>query len=147
MRRAEDLRVDFSDLALHDRLMKVLNEHRGHRIASEVEQAKIRTSMSDEATRIELGFIDEGISPALAASDTEHDLAALLADVVACGHECVKRAGLKAGALDGLYLTGGSSALRPFQQLLKREFAQSEIIVGDLFGGVASGLAYAGSLN
>jgi hypothetical chaperone protein len=147
LRRAEDLRVDYTDVALHDRLMKVLHERLGHRIASEVEQAKIRTSMSDAATRIELGFVDEGISPALAASDTEHDLEALLADVVACGHECVKRAGLKAGALDGLYLTGGSSALRPFQQLLKREFAQSEIIVGDLFGGVASGLAYAGSLN
>jgi hypothetical chaperone protein len=147
MRRAEDLRVDYSDVALHDRLMKVLNERLGHRIASEVEQAKIRTSMSDAATHIELGFVDEGISPALAASDTEHDLEALLADVVASGHECVRRAGLKAGELDGLYLTGGSSALRPFQQLLKREFPQSEIIVGDLFGGVASGLAYAGSLG
>jgi hypothetical chaperone protein len=58
----------------------------------------------------------------------------------------VRRAGLGARQLDGLYLTGGSSALRPFQQLLQREFPQSEIIVGDLFGGVASGLAYAGSL-
>jgi hypothetical chaperone protein len=66
---------------------------------------------------------------------------------VACGHECVKRAGLRDGELDGLYLTGGSSALRPFQDLLRREFPQAEIIVGDLFGGVASGLAYAGSLD
>jgi hypothetical chaperone protein len=57
------------------------------------------------------------------------------------------RAGLRTTDLDGLYLTGGSSALRPFQALLRREFPQSEIIVGDLFGGVASGLAYAGSLN
>jgi hypothetical chaperone protein len=125
----------------------VLRERLGHRIASEVEQAKIRTSMSDAPTAIELGFIAPGMAPALAAPDTERDLAALLADVVACGHECVARAGLRADQLDGLYLTGGSSALRPFQQLLRREFPRSEIIVGDLFGGVASGLAYAGSLG
>ena len=147
MRRAEDLRVDYGDVSLHDRLMKVLRDRLGHRIASEVEQAKIRTSMSDAPTAIELGFIAQGLAPALAASNTESDLAALLADVVACGHECVKRAGLRADQLDGLYLTGGSSALRPFQELLRREFPQSQILVGDLFGGVASGLAYAGSLN
>jgi hypothetical chaperone protein len=147
MRRAEDLRSDYSDASLHERLMKVLRLRLGHRVASEVEQAKIRTSMSDEPTAIELSFIEPGISPALAAADTAHDLAGLLQDVVACGHECVKRAGLRDGELDGLYLTGGSSALRPFQDLLRREFPQAEIIVGDLFGGVASGLAYAGSLN
>jgi hypothetical chaperone protein len=147
MRRAEDLRVDYADASLHDRLMKVLRERLGHRIASEVEQAKIRTSISDAPTLVELGFIEPGMTQTVDASHTERDLAALLADVVACGHECVKRAGLRADELDGLYLTGGSSALRPFQQLLRREFPQSEIIVGDLFGGVASGLAYAGSLG
>lgn len=146
MRRADDLRVDYGDVSLHDRLMKVLHGRLGHRIASEVEQAKIRTSVSDAPTAIDASFVEAGLAPALAAADTASDLAALLGDVVACAHECVRRAGLRADQLDGLYLTGGSSALRPFQQLLRREFPLSEIIVGDLFGGVASGLAYAGSL-
>jgi len=147
MRRAEDLRVDYADQRLHERLMKVLRLRLGHRIAAEVEQAKIRTSVSDAPTAIDLSFVEQGIAPPLAAGDTARDLASLLHDVVACGHECVRRAGLKPGGLDGLYLTGGSSALRPFQQLLRREFPRSELIVGDLFGGVASGLAYAGSLR
>jgi hypothetical chaperone protein len=147
MRRAEDLRGDYTDAALHQRLMKVLQERLGHRIASEVEQAKIRTSMSDAPTHIDATFIEPGLAPSLAAPDTARDLSALLDDVVACAHECVRRAGLKRHQLAGLYLTGGSSALRPFQQLLQREFPDSEIIVGDLFGGVASGLAYAGSLR
>ena len=147
MRRAEDLRVDYTDISMHERLMKVLRGRLGHRIASEVEQAKIRTSISDAPTHIDVGFIEPGLTPALAAADTARDLESLLHDVVTSAHECVKRAGLKPGALDGLYLTGGSSALRPFQQLLRREFPQSEIIVGDLFGGVAAGLAYAGSLR
>lgn len=146
MRRAEDLRVDYRDASLHDRLIKVLHSRLGHRIASEVEQAKIRTSVSDAPTAIDASFVETGLAPPLAAADTASDLSALLGEVVACGHECVRLAGLRAEQLDGLYLTGGSSALRPFQQLLRREFPQSEIIVGDLFGGVASGLAYAGSL-
>lgn len=147
LRRAEDLRADYQDASLHARLMKVLHGRLGHRIAAEVEQAKIRTSMSDAPTQIELSFIEPQLAACLAAPDTQCDLQALLLEVVACAHECVRRAGLKASDLDGLYLTGGSSALRPFQQLLRREFPQCELIVGDLFGGVASGLAYAGALR
>ncbi|HEY8048678.1 MAG TPA: Hsp70 family protein [Ramlibacter sp.] len=147
LRRAKELRVDYSDPVLHARLMKVLLARLGHRIASEVEQAKIRTSIADGPTSIDVSCIEAGLRPPLSAAETEQDLATLLEQVAACGHECVKRAGLRAGELDGLYLTGGSSALRPFQQLLEREFPQSEIIVGDLFGGVAAGLAYAGSLR
>ena len=50
---------------------------------------------------------------------------------------------MKPGDLDALYLTGGSAALWPFQQALRRGFPATELIEGDLFGGVASGLAYA----
>ncbi|AMO22094.1 Hsp70 family protein [Ramlibacter solisilvae] len=147
LRQAQDLRVDYGDPSLHDRLMKVLGDRLGHRIASEVEQAKIRTSMSAAGTAIDLSCIEASLAPALSAEASAADLAELLQSVVDCGHECVRRAGLSPSQLDGLYLTGGSSALRPFQQLLRREFPESELIVGDLFGGVASGLAYAGSLR
>ena len=71
-------------------------------------------------------------------------MAGLLEKVDLCAHDCVRQAGLKAEDLDALYLTGGSSALRPFQQALRRAFPETELIEGDLFGGVASGLAYAG---
>ena len=56
---------------------------------------------------------------------------------------CVKRAGLRSNELDAIYLTGGSSALRPFQQALRKSFAGVPLVEGDLFGGVASGLAFA----
>ena len=147
LRDAQALKRSYSDTALHDRLMNVLRERHGHRIAAEVEQAKIRTSISDAPTTIDLSTVEPGLAPQLSATQTAVDLAALLASVVECAHECIRKAGLHATQLDGLYLTGGSSALRPFQQLLRREFPQSAIIVGDLFGGVAAGLAYAGSLR
>src|SRR5450830_1368484 len=59
-----------------------------------------------------------------------------------CARECVRRAGLSDASIDAIYLTGGSSALRPFQQALQTEFVGVPVVEGDLFGGVASGLAY-----
>jgi hypothetical chaperone protein len=44
--------------------------------------------------------------------------------------------------IDAMYLTGGSSALRPFQRALQNVFPDVAMVEGDLFGGVASGLAY-----
>ena len=86
-------------------------------------------------------------SPASTTTLTPLDMAQQLArsstSVVACAHACVHRAGLRSGDLDAIYLTGGSSALRPFQQALRHGFVGVPLVEGDLFGGVAAGLAYA----
>jgi hypothetical chaperone protein len=145
LRQAEDLRGNYADTRLHDRLRKVLAERLGHRIASEVEQAKIRSSVSEAGTAIDLSFVEDGLAPSLDAAGMATDLWQLLAQVVDCGRDCVRRAGVP--GVDTVYLTGGSSALRPFQRLLAQAFPQSRLVVGDLFGGVASGLAYAASFR
>jgi hypothetical chaperone protein len=147
LRAARELRVDYDDPALHARLMHVLEQRLGHRIASEVELAKIRTSVTEGETAIDLGEVERGLSAELSAAGMATDLAGLLGDVVACGRECARMAGLADGRVDAVYLTGGSSALRPFQQRLRDAFPHASLVVGDLFGGVASGLAYAGSLR
>lgn len=45
-------------------------------------------------------------------------------------------------AHDVIYLTGGSSALRPLQGVLREAFADVPLLESDLFGGMASQLAY-----
>ncbi|PIF77267.1 putative chaperone protein [Variovorax sp. 54] len=142
VRQARELRTSYSDRQLHDRLMTVLEERHGHRIASEVEQAKINGSVSDAEVQIDLSCIETGLVSALTPADMAQQLAAPLENVVACAHACVKRAGLRSGDLDAIYLTGGSSALRPFQRALRASFAGVPLIEGDLLGGVAAGLAY-----
>jgi len=142
VRQARELRTSYSDRQLHDRLMTVLEERHGHRIASEVEQAKINGSVSDAEVQIDLSCIEAGLASALTPADMAQQLAAPLENVVACAHACVKRAGLRSGDLDAIYLTGGSSALRPFQRALRASFAGVPLIEGDLLGGVAAGLAY-----
>jgi hypothetical chaperone protein len=140
--QAQNLRTNYSDQKLHQRLMKVLHQREGHRIAYEVEQAKIRCSVNDAATSIDLSFLEAGLSAGMAPGDMQEHLAAQLARTVACARECVQRAALTDSDLSAVYLTGGSSALLPFQRALQAEFPGVALVEGDLFGGVASGLAY-----
>jgi len=140
--QAQGLRVNYSDTRLHDRLMTVLKERAGHHVAHEVEQAKIRCSQSGSATQVDLSCVEPGLLASLDTADMRDHLGALLARTVACARACVQRAGLTDSALDAVYLTGGSSALRPFQLALQAEFPSVPLVEGDLFGGVASGLAY-----
>lgn len=140
--QAQSLRVNYSDVRLHERLMRVLRERHGHHIAHEVEQAKIRCSMADADSAVDLSIVEAALTAPLGIAALREHLGGLLERTVACARECVQRAGLRDQQLDAVYLTGGSSALRPFQQTLRAAFPGVPLIEGDLFGGVASGLAY-----
>jgi hypothetical chaperone protein len=143
LRQVRELRSNYADPQLHDRLLTVLEQRLGHLLASEVEQAKIDSSVHGESARMDLSAVETGLGAAIGPQEMAHDLSALLEQVVACAVNCVAGAGLKPGGLDAVYLTGGSSSLRPFRQQLQQRFPATPIIEGDLFGGVASGLSYA----
>ncbi|MFC5498795.1 Hsp70 family protein [Caenimonas terrae] len=144
VRQARDLRSSYTDTGLHERLMTVLDRRLGHLLASEVEQAKIHSSVHDQTALIDLAQVEPGLQALLGAGEMGRHLAALLDQVVACAADCVAGAGLAPGRLDAIYLTGGSSSLRPFQRSLRERFPGTPVVEGDLFGGVASGLAYVG---
>jgi hypothetical chaperone protein len=142
MAHAKTLRSNYTDPRLHQRLMQVLTERHGHLIAHEVEQAKIRCSVHRADTGIELSLVERDLLARLGVADMQAHLHDLLARTVACARECVQRAGLTDDSLGAIYLTGGSSALSTFQLALQAEFAGVPLVEGDLFGGVALGLAY-----
>ena len=142
MAHAKTLRSNYSDPRLHQRLMQVLTERHGHLIAHEVEQAKIRCSVHRADTGIDLSLVERDLLARLGEADMQAHLHDLLARTVACARECVQRAGLTDDSLGAIYLTGGSSALSTFQLALQAEFAGVPLVEGDLFGGVALGLAY-----
>jgi hypothetical chaperone protein len=142
MAQAKALQTNYTDVRLHDRLMRVLTERFGHHMAHDVEQAKIRCSQTDADTRIDLSYVEADLVASLNATDLHTHLAQLLANTVTCARDCVQRAGLKNGKPDAIYLTGGSSALRTFQEALQAEFVGVPLVEGDFFGGVASGLVY-----
>lgn len=144
LRDAQNLRTDYADLRLHARLMRVLHERLGHRMADTVEQAKIAASLADAEAPMLLDWIEPQLGAAVTPAGLAQSLLQPLEQVVACAHECVRLAGLEHEGLDAIYLTGGSSALRPLRLALKAAFPGAPQVEGDLFGGVAAGLAVSG---
>eukprot|EP01041_Mallomonas_annulata_P028800 gene28800-50689_t len=55
-------------------------------------------------------------------------LHALLQRVVLCAQDCVQAAGVKPHELTAIYLTGGSSALMPFQRALQAAFLGTPLV-------------------
>jgi hypothetical chaperone protein len=142
IREAQALRVNYSHRPLHERLMKVLRQQLGHVLAHRVELAKIACANGAPQQGIDLRCVEAGLSAEMSEGDLAKHLQDMLMQVVACAQACVQAAGLQCAQIDALYLTGGSSALPPFQRALRQAFPAAELVTGDLFGGVASGLAY-----
>ena len=137
------MRTDYADQRLHTRLMTVLNERLGHKLANAMEQAKIAASVSHADAPIPLDWIEPALASCVTPEGLEQHLDGPLAQVVACAQQCLQRAGLQAADLHAIYLTGGSSALRPLRDALRKAFPDTAQVEGDLFGGVAMGLAVA----
>jgi hypothetical chaperone protein len=148
MHFAKELWTDFTDQSLHARLMDALQEQHGHRILSGVESAKIACSISGTDALVDLDFLGHGPSEHLGATITAHGMAdaleQALSQVVQCAALCVQQSGL--AGVDAVYLTGGSSALRPLMDALRAAMPGATLVEGNRFGGVAAGLAYAGSV-
>ena len=143
MHFAKELRTDYADPVLHARLMRTLEERLGHRLLAEVEAAKIACSQSGESAAVRLGFLDQALAPQLDASGMAEALQLPIARVVRCAQDCVAQSGL--ARVDAVYLTGGSSSMRPLMDALRLAMPQAAMVQGDKFGGVAAGLAYAGA--
>ncbi len=147
MHFAKELWTDYADRSLHARLMDALEGQHGHRMLSGVEAAKIACSISGGDALIDLDFLGHGPSEHLGAtvgaSAMAQTLDSALAQVVQCAQDCVQRSGL--AGVDVVYLTGGSSALRPLVEALRAAMPGATLVEGNRFGGVAAGLAYAGA--
>ncbi len=150
MHFAKELWTDYADQTLHARLMDALEGQHGHRMLAGVEAAKIACSISGNDALVDLGFLvalGKGQSEHLGATVTapvmENALQQALGQVVQCAQLCVQRSGLP--TVDAVYLTGGSSALRPLMQALRTAMPDATVVEGNRFGGVAAGLAYAGA--
>lgn len=142
---AKELWTDYSDQALHRRLMDALEEQHGHRMLAGVEAAKIACSISGDNAVVNLDFLDRTLTPTIDAHSMEQALHSAIAQVVQCAQDCVAAAGLQ--AVDAVYLTGGSSALRTLIEALREAMPQATLVEGNRFGGVAAGLAWAGAVQ
>lgn len=142
LHHASELWRSYTDRTLHQRLLQVLDERQGHHILAGVESAKITCSTTDTDAKIELYYVEKGLTANVSPVALRQTLQRQISAIVQCAQHCVLTSGLTNP--DVVYLTGGSSALGPLVEVLQAAFPTAEMIKGDRFGGVAAGLAWAG---
>jgi len=129
----------FSDVRQHARLMTVLEERLGHELAARAEGAKIAISGGADTT-VDLSHVEPGLVLPLSEKTAVDALRADLDRIITTAHETVALAGLKAGQIDALYFTGGSTGLRLLVDGMAAGFPAAARVTGDRFASVATGL-------
>lgn len=145
LHHASELWSAYTDPTLHRRLMHVLRERLGHQLLAQVEESKIACAASSGPAEIDLACIEDSLQAALTPQALSRTLQLQVDKIVACAQQCVARSGDR--HIEAIYLTGGSSGLTPLVQALEQAFAGATMVHGDRFGGVAAGLAWAGSVR
>ncbi|MDO9452181.1 MAG: Hsp70 family protein [Stagnimonas sp.] len=136
---AEAMRTIFKDERAHTRLMRVLREREGHRLAGEVEAAKVTVAETGTA-EIDLGFVEEALSASLDAAQLQQALAASLRKIAEAAQCTVRDAGVAPQAVEALYFTGGSTGLAGLRAAIAEGFPNARIVIGEQFASVAKGL-------
>jgi hypothetical chaperone protein len=124
---------------LLDRLLRVLDEQRGHTLAMEVEQAKIALADAKRAA-IPLQWVEAGLAVEIGRSDLVKHTKTLANRVAARIDICLQQAQLDASAVDAVFLTGGSARLAHVRTAMTLLLPSARIVEGDSFGAVGKGL-------
>ncbi|HYG91224.1 MAG TPA: Hsp70 family protein [Azospirillum sp.] len=120
------------------RLIGVVEDHRGHALAMDVERAKIALSGAP-STVLDLDWED-----AVPEITTEHLVDAtgsLAGRIRARVAECLREAGTAPERIDAVFLTGGSTLLPHVRAAIVGDFPEARVIEGDTFGSVGQGLS------
>ncbi len=136
---SRQVRSWYADPQLHRRLMTVLTERLGHGLAAEAEAAKIAAASGGQAL-IDLSLVEAGLKAALSEQAAAQAIENDCAQIEAAAAQTVRMAGLQAQAVDAVYLTGGSTGLKPLAQRIVKQFPRAQAITGDPFASVARGL-------
>jgi hypothetical chaperone protein len=134
------VRQEALEPALLDRLVRVVDEQRGHTLAMEVEEAKIALSDTRRAD-IPLEWIAPGLRAAIGRPDLVSYTRQLAERIGARIKICLAQARLSAEDIDAVFLTGGSVRLAHVRKAITKAVPTARIVEGDTFGAVGKGLA------
>ncbi len=108
MQELREMRYQAAQPELVQRLMTLIEHRQGHRLASEVEAAKIALTSEAEAT-IAVDLDDEVLSLAVTRVDLDAAIGEATGRIVATIRSALSEAGLSSGDIQALFLTGGST--------------------------------------
>ena len=133
------VRLEANEPALLDRLVRVVDEQRGHTLAMEVEEAKIALTDARRAD-IPLEWISPGLRAAIGRPDLVSHTRQLAERIGARIKLCLAQARLAAADIDAVFLTGGSVRLAHVRKAITKAVPSARIVEGDTFGAVGKGL-------
>jgi hypothetical chaperone protein len=123
-----------------ERLLRVLEQRKGHELLAGVEAAKIELSGADVATlNLDPGVAD--ISLAITRADLEAAVADSLKRIRLRIDDVLRLAGLTPEAVSAVFLTGGATRMPSVRSTIASAVPAARLIAGDAFGSVATGLA------
>jgi hypothetical chaperone protein len=125
---------------LFDRLLRVLEEQRGHTLAMELEQSKIALSDAEKAG-FPLDWLEPGLKVVMRRADLTRQTAELAESIGARIKACLAQARVAPGNIDTVFLTGGSVQLAHVRRRIAGYVPAARIVDGDTFGAVGKGLA------
>jgi hypothetical chaperone protein len=134
------VRQQAAEPGLLDRLVRVVDEQRGHTLAMEVEEAKI--ALSDRRkTEISLEWVAPGLNAAVRRPDLVSHTKQLAERIAARIKICLAQARLSAEDIDAVFLTGGSVKLAHVRKAIAKAVPSARVVEGDTFGAVGKGLS------
>ncbi|WP_153915433.1 molecular chaperone [Shewanella sp. TC10] len=132
----DELIKDSLKPALLTRLKSLRQHQMSYQFVRQAEQSKIGLSTEAEFNA-DLSFIESQFSVAVTQTDFEIAVDQPIAKLVTIMQQAVESAGEMP---DVVYVTGGTAKSPVIHQCIADQFTQAEIVVGDHFGSVTSGL-------
>ncbi len=124
---------------LFDRLISVVEHRDGHRLAGQVEAAKVALS-GHEFYRSALAGINGG-DVEFSRGKFESSVSNLVEKLKVTCLETLDLADVQVDQIDAVFLTGGTTQIPIVHQMLEQLFPKSRFVKGDVFGSVGLGLA------
>lgn len=125
---------------LVDRLVKIIQNQEGHRLAGDVEAAKIVLSEENVAS-LSLNYVEKGLQSLVAREKFECDIENEKEMIVSKINECLKLSGVSSSKIHTLFMTGGSTAIPFIAQACRNTAPTAHVVEGSRFGSVGGGLA------
>ena len=121
------------------RLLKVVRERLGHRIALSVEDAKIALSDA-KRTQLSLDFIETGLDVVAGRTDFDEAISEKTERLHKVAAACIAEAGLKPSDINTIFFTGGSGRVPAVRAAIVRAAPDARATAGSDFLSVALGL-------
>ena len=123
------------------RLLKILEQEKGHSVLAATEESKIALT-NTPVVETDMSFVESDFSITAERDVFESAIAGDIQRILSAATECLTQAHLKAAEIQLVILTGGSTEIPKVKQAFQELFPLAKIADENKLSSVAIGLAY-----